>query len=303
MTARSPSAFLLSATLHALVAGLLLLLSYTASRHADEVPKIFQIVAGPGSDYLAREAPALGTPGGLKIETTMPPTPQPAAEETRQAAKPEPAPFTPAPVAPPAPKQAPKQTPPAPKKQTTERVLPNVRRDVIRAESKAKQQLEKQWKEDAKKLAEERKREAELEAQQKAKNAKSSPGKVARVDVEGIQKGVLGGSANSKEGAGGRALRADNDDVLGAYFEMFKERVRDRCEPPPGLSESVRGEFEFTIHADGSISGARVVKSSGNTDFDHAVLDAIRRVKMPAHPNRKSESVKFTYSMRDQNRG
>lgn len=296
---------MLSAALHALVVALLLLLSYTASRNANEIPKVFQLVAGDGNDYMAREAPREGTPGGVKIDTPLPPAPQPAREEPKQETRPEPksepAQVKAAPVAPPTPKEAPQPT----KKQAPERILPNIRRDVIRAESQAKKDIEKQRKAEEKKLADEKKKQAELEAQNKAKasNSKSSQTKVARVDVEGIQRGLAEGSANSKAGAGGKALRSDNDDVLGAYFQLFKEKVQRICEAPPGLSESVRGEFEFTIHADGSISGARVLKSSGNSDFDQAVLDAIRRVRMPAHPEKKTESVKFAYSMRDQNRG
>jgi TonB family protein len=60
---------------------------------------------------------------------------------------------------------------------------------------------------------------------------------------------------------------------------------------------------EVTSRADGSLSGARVVKGSGSREFDNAVLDAIKRVRMPARPDKKTETVQFDFSMRDRGEG
>ena len=102
------------------------------------------------------------------------------------------------------------------------------------------------------------------------------PVKVAKIDAEGIAKGVVGGStANKVGGAGGKAMKADHDDVLGAYDALFKQRLRAEFEPPPGLSDSLQAEFEVRSDSDGTLSGGRVIKSSGNPDFDRAVLEAL----------------------------
>jgi TonB family protein len=46
-----------------------------------------------------------------------------------------------------------------------------------------------------------------------------------------------------------------------------------------------------------------VAKSSGSAEFDRAVLDAIRRVKMPPRYDKKSDNVEFTFSMREKGEG
>ena len=52
-------------------------------------------------------------------------------------------------------------------------------------------------------------------------------------------------------------------------------------------------------NADGTLTGWRISKSSGSEEFDRAVLDALRRVRMPARPDRKSEVIAFTFTMRE----
>lgn len=78
MTARSPSAFFLSATLHGLVVAVIVLFSYLVQIQVKDTPKVFELVAGAGDDYGATAAPALGIPGGIKIAIPVPPAPQPA---------------------------------------------------------------------------------------------------------------------------------------------------------------------------------------------------------------------------------
>jgi colicin import membrane protein len=115
---------------------------------------------------------------------------------------------------------------------------------------------------------------------------------------------VVGGSTRNKVGgAGGKALKTDNDDVLGAYYAMFKQRLRAEFLPPPGLSDSLKATIEASSHPDGSLSNARIIKSSGSTEFDDAVLEAIKRVRMPARPDRKTESFEFFFAMRERNEG
>src|ERR1035438_7985405 len=68
MTARSPSAFALSTLLHASVAAVVLLGIFYSQHHAPERPVIFDLVAGEGNNYMATQAPALGSPDGpLKL--------------------------------------------------------------------------------------------------------------------------------------------------------------------------------------------------------------------------------------------
>ena len=307
MTDGSTRGFLFSATLHGVVAALMFF-SFVLKSDEHEVPPIFELVAGEGDNYMAREAPALGTPGGVTID--IPDTPR---------------------AAPPPPKVA----PPAPSKQPETPVLDfkqKLRRDVILAESRAKLEIKRQREAEARQRAADAKRQREAEKRaadaqdaadlqraadanrmtkeefDRANKGKRSPSprkstapvKVAKIDAAGIAKGVAGGSTNNKVGgAGGTALKTDNLDVLAAYDAMFKQRLRAEFEPPPGLSDSLKAEIEVRSNADGSLSSPRVSKSSGSPEFDRAVLNALQRVRMPPRPDRKSEVIAFFFTMRE----
>lgn len=307
MTANSPKAFFLSAAFHALVIALLLLFTYAINRPPPPVPATFELVAGEGDNYGAHVAPKLGVPNGIKIDVPAPPMPAPAP--VPEPVKPERVKAGAAP-APPPPKPQPAPVTKAAEPTTVPNFSRQIRNKIIREESKAKKEIAKERAAEAKRAEEEKKKQqmskAEFDRLNKSKSsaAKESPAKVARLDAEGIARGVVDGSTENKVGGqGGKALRNDSDDVLAAYFAMFKQRVRDRFEPPPGSSDALKGTFEFRSHADGSISGVRVVKSSGSSEFDQAVLEAIRRVTMPARPDKRSESVQFDFTMRDKDEG
>jgi colicin import membrane protein len=307
MTTTSPQAFLMSATLHATVAGLLFLLGYIISTPPPDHGRVFELVAGEGDNFMAKEAPLLGTPGGVKME--LPPLPQvkptppaPVQQEVTPAVQPAPPP--PKPVTP----------APAPPKPATDTAVPNFKKklvhDVIVAESKAKMQIKKERAAEQKRVAEEEKRLTKEEFDRKnskAKQVASAPAKnpaVKKIDVDGIAKGVVGGSANNKVGgAGGKALTNDNDDVLAAYDMLFKQKLREKFEPPPGLSDSLKVTIEVRSLPDGTLAGARVVKTSGSNDYDQSVLDAIKRVRMPARPDKKAEAITFVFAMRERGEG
>ena len=163
-------------------------------------------------------------------------------------------------------------------------------------------QIKREREAEAKRLAEEKKRLTKEEFDRMQKNKSSSTkvasAKVPTIDGEGIAKGVVGGSVNNKVGgAGGKALRNDSDDVLGMYFSLFKQKLRVAFEPPPGLSDSLTVSVEVQSNADGTLGSPRVVKSSGSREFDQAVLEAVRRVRMPPRPDKKSESITFPFLM------
>ena len=66
MTEGSAKGFWMSATLHGSVAAAFFILWPRVKSEVTEQPKIFELVAGEGDNYMAKEAPALGTPGGVK---------------------------------------------------------------------------------------------------------------------------------------------------------------------------------------------------------------------------------------------
>jgi colicin import membrane protein len=173
-----------------------------------------------------------------------------------------------------------------------------LRRDYVVADNKAKIAIQKER--DA-----EEKRQAQLEAEQKklAKNqtaTKADPTKLSKIDPDDVLKGVVGGSKDVKEGAGGRALtRSDDGSVLDAYFAMLKERLRRAINKPSGVSDTLLAEVEFRLNIDGSITGARIIKRSGSPDFDSAVLEAFAHTRMPARPDGKSDLHTLEFRTRD----
>lgn len=298
MNANSPGAFMLSATLHGAAVIIALLFGYV-TRSDDPPEKILELVAGVGDNYMATEAPALGTSEGLKSNVPKVAEPKPSPPEpVRQEAPP--APPTPTP---------PTTTPTTPPEKPLPDFAKQVRRNIIVGESKAKQQIKKEQAVEKKRAEEEAKKISKEEYDRTHSPKNNPPPKVAtnkspKVDAEGIAKGVVGGStANKVGGAGGKALTSDNSDVLAAYEKMFRDRLRREFVAPPGLSDRLKVEIEVRSNADGSLTGARVVTSSGSAEYDRAVLDAIRSVKMPARPDKKGQSVSFIFSMSERGEG
>ena len=300
MSDRMPAAFVTSVVLHGLVVAVLLLAAYSKSFESKPATKIFELVAGEGDNFAATEAPALGSPGGIKLSVPAPPVPRPepvAPEVTKPEPVPEkpiptpPVPKPPMPVAPPVPKQEPVKSPTEPKPTTskTKTMAEQMRWEAIRSESKIKTQI-------ARDKAAEKKR-----LEQEAKVAKAAAASAPRVDVEGIVKGVQGGStANKVGGAGGKALvRSDAPEMMDAYFGMLRDRLLKALDKPPGLSDTLVAEAEFRIGADGSIRGVKIISPSGSAEFDRAVLEAYSRVRMPARPDGKSSVQTARFRTKD----
>lgn len=298
MTPRSPGAFFLSATFHAVLIGTACLLTLDSCQDKQR-PKILELVAGEGDNYGATEAPKLGTPGGVKVDVPAipePKRPEPQPEIKPPAPEPEPV-VTPAPTPPP-PKTPPPKTPPPktpPKKDPD--AIPNfskqITRKVIRAESKAKAQVKKERDAEAKRLAKE---EFDRRQREKVASAKGANVRVQHIDGEGIAKGVVGGSVKNKTGgAGGTALQRDDGPITEAYYAMLVQRVKAALDKPPGLSDNLTVGIAFTISASGQISNVRVESSSGSSEWDDAVVAAFRRISMPAHPLHRSEELELSF--------
>lgn len=279
---------MLSLSLHGALVAVVLFLTYALQVQVKETPKIFELVAGEGDNYMATEAPALGVAGGVKLNVPIPPAPVPV--------KPEPVPPALEPVI----ERAPEK--PAPK--PAEVKPPNYTKDVLRIAKKRENRLVEA---DRKKREAEAKRISKAEFDKLNKNkpapkpGKSSP-KVAKIDAEGIAKGVVGGSINNKTGgAGGKALSRAEQSALESYIALLIQRLRAAHEKPPGLSELLEAKVEFRIAADGTLSSVKIVDSSGSAEFDRSVLEAFARVRsIGPTPNGKSDVWVVTFKMKEE---
>jgi colicin import membrane protein len=275
VTARSPSAFLTSAALHGAVVALALLLTYVSQPSARETPKIFEVVAGEGENYTATEAPALGSPSGVKLDLPKPPAPK-AEPVKAEPLPPEPSPITPeAPVAPPKPVES--KAPPRPEKTIKQQIM----QKIWNADANAKKKAAKERAEEKKRMTKEQFDRANKEKS----SAKSAPVKIAKIDEKGIAKGVRGGSiANTTGGAGGKALTAPERSAVDAYVAALIQRLKEELDRTPGLEDGLTAEAEFQILPDGRLTRGQITLSSRNEAFDRAVLRAITAVKMGPRP-------------------
>ena len=289
MTARSTNAYLCSALVHCGFVGLLLLLAYGVGSTRPEAPKVFELVAGAGDNYAATVAPALGVPGGIKLKLATPRTPvverQPAPAET--------VPVEPSPVPEKVVKASLQKAPPVKKADT----VTNFTKVLERTASRRAARLEARYR---KQLAEQEKREAREEALER-KAAQANAARAERIDAEGIREGVVGGSAeNKKGGAGGKALSREEGDLLDGYFALLKARIKENFEASGDASDRLATRLEFFVAANGSLSGVRIVRSSGNADFDRSVLEAFHRTSsIGPRPDGKGETVTMEFDLRE----
>jgi TonB family protein len=300
---RTP-AFMLSLALHGALVALALLLSYAVNQQVKNAPKVFELVAGAGDNYMATEAPALGSPTGLKLDLPTTPTPQiePAPEPVVPApvvAAPEPSPITAAPIEKaPVEKPKPEKAPPKPAEPTVPNFKNQIAKKVKQAEAKAKQEIKKEQAAEAKMTKE------AFDKANKAKAVAKAKGGSAKIEPvgQGIREGVVGGSPkNTKGGAGGKALTAEDGTLMERYFSLLKARLKENHEKPSGLSDALMARVEFYVGTDGSISRVRISKSSGSEEFDRSVREAFARTKsIGARPDKKGETVELEFRMREE---
>ncbi len=87
---------------------------------------------------------------------------------------------------------------------------------------------------------------------------------------------------------------------MDAYFAKLKAVVKEAHVPPDGVADSLSTRIEFFVAADGTLSQAHVIASSGNVDFDRSVIQACEHAhSIGPRPDGRSEMVTFTFKMRE----
>jgi TonB family protein len=302
MRANSPSAFFASLTLHALVAGIIVALSlYVAQVQQQRAPVVFDLVAGPPTAPDELVAPALGN------TLTVPKSAPKISEPIRQPeVAPEPEPVvetvrtTPVEESIPTP---PKETPkPKPKVKDVPKPKETLSKEAKKVVSDMNNKRMVSYLNEKKKIDRAR---AKEEAARKAAEARAkiAAAGVKGVDVQGIREGVLGGSpTNTRGGGGGKALSREEADELLVYQTLLKNELKGIFDDlkPTGLADSLNADVTFLVAANGEVGNVRIVRSSGNGEFDQAVLESFRRlVWHKRRPDGRSDTWKLTFRMRD----
>lgn len=305
MTATSPRAFALSATLHAAVVLLLVLAGWATRSRLPDTPTILELVAGEGDNYMATEAPALGDPNSIKLDI-----PEPAISKA-PASPVQPAPQPVVEKATPTVTKAPEEIPDFSKLVKNKAAITQIRKEANdklaqkRAEKKEREEAAKREKEEAAKKAKETQTNRTMtkaEFDKLNKTNKSTPAskttggtvKVAKIDTKGILAGVQGGStANKIGGAGGTALTRAEGEAVDLYTALLARKIKDELDERPGVGAGLTVEVEIRILADGTIRGFKILKSSGSAEFDDAVRETFAKMKMPPRPKGLSELQRF----------
>ncbi len=304
--------------LHGAFAAALLLTAFALKEKSpDEPTKIFELVAGGGDNWAATKAPALGTPAGVKFEPSAQPAPQvrpepvaPPTPEPIRETVPEPSPIVAAPAEPVvAPKAEPKKTPPQKTfaeqvQQTAARkerqiMTKHRRTEAARAKQEAAAEAKRKAAEDAAKKRMSYDEFSKNNPVKTAANTKTASGPAPKISTRGITDGVSGGTTD-KPGAGGTALSRAEQDRLGTYFAMLKQRLQAAHEKPLGVSDQLTARVSFHVAANGTISQVRIVKSSGSAEFDRSALDAFKTVgSIGPRPDGRGDTKETDFQMRD----
>ncbi|MBL9217321.1 MAG: TonB family protein [Opitutaceae bacterium] len=267
MRPNSSSAFLTSLILHGFVAALLFVTTIYVARSDKLPPVIFELVAGPGEDMNAREAPAEGNTA-MKVNVPKVELPQdkPEPPQVQESVS--------------VPETAPPKPPPVKAKSDTS--------------------IAKQMNKSAKVSYQEYLKKHPTPKQSAASTVRRNA-KVPKIDTQGVLGGVKGGSTASTRGSGGKALTREEQDQLSTYISFLIQELKRAHEPPSGVSDQLEAKVTFDITASGAILNPRISKSSGNREFDESVLDAFRRMRsIGPTPNRRPDTWTVTFRMRDE---
>lgn len=222
-------------------------------------------------------------------------TPPPPPEKPKEAPKPEPE-ATPIPKEP---EKTPEKKPepkPEPKKEEKkpEEKKPEPRKDEKKPEPKKPEPK----KDDLKSaLADMQKDVGSPTGKQRGRTSGPGSGQDLSSALADLGKQV-GGSGNDAQGRGPGGSGGDGYGRLGAYQDSVISRVR------PNWSFVERADrknyvavVNILIDADGTIKGARIVTSSGNSYFDGTVMQAIaatERLEAPPSPDMMNINISFT---------
>ncbi len=280
MTARSPSAYVVSMILHGVFVAVMIVSAVVMRDDDAAQSKVFDLVMGDGNDISATVAAQAGRPDGSDKIELPPPTPikVPPRPVVPQPA-PEPDVVEPAPVAPvktPAPK-LPDPKPVVTKVPDAAKTTPKISIEEYRKLNPAK-----------------------------APSVAKATGPIAPklLDPKAYRIGVANGANvktdNTKGGASGKALTAEEGNLLEKYFQLLRNSAKANHTPPPGAADGLETEVRYTVAPNGAISNVQVVRSSGSREFDQSAVEAFRTLESVGRvPDGKSHTRTTLVKARD----
>jgi colicin import membrane protein len=214
-----------------------------------------------------------------KVVTAPPlPTPPPPKPEPKPEPKVEPPPAPPVSKAPDIALEREKK-----RRELAERRQEELERQK-KLEARKKQEELKRQEEIAEQKAEEEKKKKKAEELAKAKEkqeaakAKQDEAKMAALRKENMERMMKGAAGTGSPSATGTAARSSGPS------DSYAGRIRARVKPNIVFTDDIAGnptaEVEVRLAPDGTITGKRVVKSSGAKSWDEAVLRALDKTEI-----------------------
>jgi colicin import membrane protein len=183
-------------------------------------------------------------------------------------------PPAPPPAAAPAPAPEKRIEPPPPPPPPTDKA------DIATARKKAQAEQaerERQKAIEAERLAAEKKKEADAKkkAAEQKRQQEAEDKRLAQLREDQIRRMMGQAGASGGPQSTGQAAQASGPSA--AYGSRVAARIKPNVVFTDSISGNPRAEVEVRALPDGTITGRRIVKSSGNPDWDEAVLRAIDR--------------------------
>ncbi len=152
--------------------------------------------------------------------------------------------------------------------------------EKARREREREQERERQAKAEAEKkrqqaLQEEQRKKA---AEKAAKEEKAEQARLAKLREDNLKR--MQGQAGATGGPTATGTAARDAGPSASYAGRIIARVKPNIVMTEAITGSPRAEVEVRAAPDGTIIGRRLVKSSGNKDWDDAVLRAIDRTEI-----------------------
>ncbi len=283
MTASSPSAYSVSVMIHGAFVAMVLVSAWVLKDQPLNKPtEVFELVAGEGDNWQATEATAYGRPDATGTTPIAPPS------------TPTPAPAPPATTRPPERSISQQMAQIAARRErqiVTQHRREEAARERREAAERAKAEKLAAQKEAADKAAadkaaaEQRKTMTKEEfdrlnpqrTPRSSSSSKQSSGPPPKIDTRGLATGVQGGTT-AEAGSSGKAFSRAQQDRLGTYFALLKQKVKTAHVMPMGATDRLSARVSFHVSASGLISQVKIIRSSGNAEFDESVIAAFRAV-------------------------
>lgn len=154
---------------------------------------------------------------------------------------------------------------------------PTDKADIATARKKAQAEKERQKAIEAERVAAEKKKEtdAKKKAAEQKRQQEAEDKRLAQLREDQIRRMMGQAGASGGPQSTGQAAQASGPSA--GYGSRVAARIKPNVVFTDPISGNPRAEVEVRALPDGTITGRRIVKSSGNPDWDEAVLRAIDR--------------------------